>query len=559
MEHIEDGSASPSSSELPSPMETDEEEDFVHHGASQMPERLEELADGDNDAREIVGVPVQNHAIRGRVGVRVRGGLRGAAGRGRGRGRGGLRVAAGRGRGRGQQAVVAPEAGQRLNRRARGVGRGQEANGHVPRYRRQQHSEKWQREHPEWNIWLTESATFPNRSYCRACEKDLSPHLANLNYHSLTSKHLQNVNELQEALQAAPDNANARNNIREEVKKLEIRTAAMYAENSYSFLSVVKLNAILHSISDSAIAQGVKLSPSKIKIIISKILYPTIHEDLKGKLTRQKFSILIDESTDCSTNSAICICTRYFDEGLGKVVTSLWDFVEIYDDTDRRATGEDLYNLIRDSFANAEIPIQNVVGFASDGANNVSGIRNSVASRMQRDLPGIFIIKCLSHSIHLVACKAVNELPHEIEAVCSATFAYFSKSSLRQQGLIRCQVAVNGEVRKMLKPSQTRWLSFKACISRMLENIENRALVRFFENAADDGDLVAATIRDFIKDPIKLAYLHFLDYILRQITSINIFFQHEKVVVPELGEKCNSFYAFFLRRFIKPAAITENI
>lgn len=162
-----------------------------------------------------------------------------------------------------------------------------------------------------------------------------------------------------------------------------------------------------------------------MKTIISKVLYPAIQGELASKLIRQKFSILIDESTDCSTSSAICICVRYFDEGLEKMITSLWDFVEMYDDTDRRAAGEELYDLIRNYFAREQIPVENIVGFASDGANNVAGVRNSVASRMRRDFPGIFVIKCLSHSVHLVACKAFNELPHQIEAICFATFAYF--------------------------------------------------------------------------------------------------------------------------------------
>lgn len=386
-------------------------------------------------------------------------------------------------------------------------------------YRKQRHRVDWETKHPGWHLWLTACPTENTKSYCKICATKLTAKYKVVWTHSLSNKHRNNSEKFER------NNEHRRNrqgiqNIRQEVKKFEIRLAAVYAECGYSFLSVKKMSDLINQLPDSAVAKQVKVSQHKVKLIISKVIRPVIHEELRQKLLSQKFSVLIDESTDCSTDSAICICVRYFDEDLAKVTTAMWDFVEIYDDSDRRATGETLWNIVTSSFTTEEIPTANIIGFASDGANNVSGINHSVASRFRDQCSGIFILKCLSHSIHLVAMKAFSELPSEIEAICAATFSYFSKSSLRKQGLIRCQVQVNGEVRRMLKPCRTRWLSFKSCIRRMVENIENGALIAFFTEQVANGDTITASaILEFIKNPLNVAYLQFLDYILRQITS----------------------------------------
>lgn len=82
----------------------------------------------------------------------------------------------------------------------------------------------------------------------------------------------------------------------------------------------------------------------------------------------------------------------------------------------------------------------------------------------------------------------------------------------------------------MLHPSQTRWLSLATVVSRMLEQWE--ALTLYFTDMALLEKLVAAQqILECLTDPVvKLFYL-FLQWVLPRFTSLNKYFQSEKVVV----------------------------
>ena len=57
------------------------------------------------------------------------------------------------------------------------------------------------------------------------------------------------------------------------------------------------------------------------------------------------------------------------------------------------------------------ISLENLIGFASDGASNITGIYNSVVSRLTVDAPGITVLKCICHSAHLCTSQAAKTLP----------------------------------------------------------------------------------------------------------------------------------------------------
>lgn len=46
------------------------------------------------------------------------------------------------------------------------------------------------------------------------------------------------------------------------------------------------------------------------------------------------------------------------------------------------------------------MPLENIVGFASDECNTMYGHKNSVTSRLKNHLPGIILQKCICHSLH---------------------------------------------------------------------------------------------------------------------------------------------------------------
>lgn len=55
------------------------------------------------------------------------------------------------------------------------------------------------------------------------------------------------------------------------------------------------------------------------------------------------------------------------------------------------------------------MPFENLLGFASDGANAMLGRRNSIKTRLMEKQPNLFVIHCICHVAALCAshaCKA---------------------------------------------------------------------------------------------------------------------------------------------------------
>lgn len=52
-------------------------------------------------------------------------------------------------------------------------------------------------------------------------------------------------------------------------------------------------------------------------------------EELVQKLRKTKFSILIDETTDISSQKKLCVLVQYVDQSSGKVSTELLELVQV--------------------------------------------------------------------------------------------------------------------------------------------------------------------------------------------------------------------------------------
>jgi len=136
-----------------------------------------------------------------------------------------------------------------------------------------------------------------------------------------------------------------------------------------------------------------------------------------------------------------------------------------------------------------KIPLDNIIGFCSDGCNVMVGSRNSVASRFSHMYPGIFILKCICHSAHLCASEACKKIPRSCEDMARNIFNFLHSSAKRQTTLKQFQMFMDLKPKKILHPSQTRWLSLEAVVNRILEQWE--ALRLYFNDTYLDQKLLS--------------------------------------------------------------------
>jgi len=202
--------------------------------------------------------------------------------------------------------------------------------------------------------------------------------------------------------------------IDQQVQKAEIKLSGFLAEHNISFLSIDHLEPLLKDIfPDSKICQQMKLKRTKATNIIKNVFAPTEKDLLTKKLNSIKFSVMIDESTDIACTSTMCIVVRFFDINLGKISTQFWDLLPVYnlensDQVNAGATAENIFSNVNNSFKKNNVNIENIIGFGSDGCSTMMGKNNSVSSRMKEMFPGVFIMRCICHSLHFccsVACK----------------------------------------------------------------------------------------------------------------------------------------------------------
>lgn len=176
---------------------------------------------------------------------------------------------------------------------------------------------------------------------------------------------------------------------------------------------------------DSKIAQGLACGRTMATSIVKYVLGEHGFDTLRQHLRNVKFSLIVDESTDRKCEKDMCMMVRSYrddnikDDFLGLIKLSSADALT-------------LYNHIVEYFTSNDIPYkQNLIGFASDGANVLLGHQHSVMSLLKKDIPALYVMKCICHSFHLCASYACQKLPRFVEDLTRDVYNYFSSSPKR--------------------------------------------------------------------------------------------------------------------------------
>lgn len=98
---------------------------------------------------------------------------------------------------------------------------------------------------------------------------------------------------------------------------------ALYISEHSSVSCIDHLTDLVKSaFPDSKITNDLKMHCTKCTEVIKNVLAPHFVEELIKDIRQQKYSIIIDESTDISTSKQLGIVIRYFSRKLKKVLSS---------------------------------------------------------------------------------------------------------------------------------------------------------------------------------------------------------------------------------------------
>lgn len=103
-----------------------------------------------------------------------------------------------------------------------------------------------------------------------------------------------------------------------------------------------------------------------------------------------------------------------------------------------------------------------MVGFGADNASVMMGKANGLQAILKEKFnKNIIVFGCACHSFYLCSSAAATKLPTSVEELIRA---HFSQSSKKIASFKEFQAFANIKPLKILKPSQTRWLSVQVCI-----------------------------------------------------------------------------------------------
>lgn len=296
----------------------------------------------------------------------------------------------------------------------------------------------------------------------------------------------------------------------------EIRIAGFVAEHNLPYNITDHLSKLVVQICpDSKVAKSLKCSRPRVQSIVENVIGAESFTELCEDLRNVKFSLVIDESTDLSTTKHLCMVARHVKNN--QVRDSFLALIPL-----SSADATTLCESIVKFFMDNNIPYKdNLIGFASDGANVMMGQRHSVMVLLKSEIPNLFIMKCICHSFHLCASYAGEKIPRFVEDLVRDIYNYFGSSPKRTKEYEEFQIFCQLKIHKILHPCQTRWLSVHAAVSRILEQYPALKLY-FIDAVASQKELLIATnILNKLNDPVSLLFLQFLDFVLPIFNQLN--------------------------------------
>ncbi|KYN02975.1 Zinc finger MYM-type protein 1 [Cyphomyrmex costatus] len=311
--------------------------------------------------------------------------------------------------------------------------------------------------------------------------------------------------------------------------------------------SIDHLGELLSVLGKGSALENIRIHRTKCSKLIKNVISPAMLTELINDIDNQKFSLIIDESTDVSVIKYLAFCVRYFSLKRKSIITDFLGFVEV-----ERATGIILCNSTIEYLTAIGLDYKNVIGIASDGAANMIDVENGFFKFFKDKVPTVQLIKCSCHSLHLCLSKAAEQLPADLEFLVRESRNWFANSPLRRIQYESLYSAINkGDMPlKLVQLVKTRWLAWSKAINVLIEQwLELKTHFNIHIRSLNPSDkcTVGRKLRELYNDETNYLYLLFIKPITNEFNRINLKFQLNSTEVISL-----------VRHILKPSFIKIN-
>lgn len=217
-----------------------------------------------------------------------------------------------------------------------------------------------------------------------------------------------------------------------------------------------------------------------------------VEDSLCGYLKTSRFSIQLDESTLPGNEALLLAYVRFSKEE--QICQELLFAKYLQTDT----KGESIFRALDEFLKEKEIPLNNILSVATDGAPAMVGRYRGFLAYLKKEVPNAFTVHCIIHRQHLVAKNLSTRLHNSLQYVIKAINTIRS-SSLNDRLFKQLCIENDEEYNRLLLHTEVRWLSKGACLDRFYK-LYNSVL----EFLQDKNDALRSNL---IQSKSDIAYL----------------------------------------------------
>ena len=156
-----------------------------------------------------------------------------------------------------------------------------------------------------------------------------------------------------------------------EVKAFEIELDVGIACRS-AIRSIDHLGEIVKRNGDGSIVGNIRLHRTKCTRLLTNVVAPALREELSEKLRHKKFSVLVDESTDVSSDKHMAVVIWYFNEQRNTISTALAKLAPV-----SSTKGEILFKALEKCLSDLGLRLADCIGYGLDGAWHIQHDRRA--------------------------------------------------------------------------------------------------------------------------------------------------------------------------------------
>ena len=241
-------------------------------------------------------------------------------------------------------------------------------------------------------------------------------------------------------------------------------------------LSFCKYNSLIELTEILGVNYGISKYQNRFALssflkAISDSIFIRLLEKIRNSST---FGIMVDETTDISTKQQLIIYCTYWNQIEQRPCYSYFKTIEIKD-----KTSTSLLNSLRSILSINNLSVMDMMGFASDGAKNMTGIENGLAKKLSELNPFLISTHCVAHRLNLASQKAFEDCSDLIrfEETMRSIYTFFSRSPKRYNQLENFQNLTKEPLLKLVGPCETRWSALYNSIRRVSKSYKSLLLV----------------------------------------------------------------------------------